>query len=78
VDRPAQAHPDARRFDSCISPTRRTLGEEHDVTQRVEAIYTGGVLKPARDLRLHDQQRVRLTVETIDQPVSDREAPSPG
>jgi predicted DNA-binding antitoxin AbrB/MazE fold protein len=48
------------------------------VTQKVEAIYTGGVLKPTRDLRLQDQQRVRLTVETIDEPVGDREAPSPG
>jgi predicted DNA-binding antitoxin AbrB/MazE fold protein len=44
------------------------------VTQKVEAIYIGGVLKPTRDLRLEDQQRVRLTVETIDEPVSDREA----
>jgi predicted DNA-binding antitoxin AbrB/MazE fold protein len=44
------------------------------VTQKVEAIYTGGVLKPARDLCLEDQQRVRLTVETIDEPAGDREA----
>ena len=44
------------------------------MTQKVEAVYTGGVLKPTRDLRLQDQQRVRLTVETIDEPVSDREA----
>jgi predicted DNA-binding antitoxin AbrB/MazE fold protein len=44
------------------------------VTQKVEAIYTGGVLKPTRDLRLQDQQRVRLTVETIDESVSDRAA----
>ena len=44
------------------------------MTQRVEAIYTGGVLKPTRDLCLEDQQRVRLTVETIDEPAGDREA----
>lgn len=44
------------------------------MTQKVEAIYVGGVLKPTRDLRLEDQQRVRLTVETIDEPESDREA----
>lgn len=43
-------------------------------TQKVEAIYTGGVLKPTSDLRFRDQQRVRLTVERIDEPVSDREA----
>ena len=44
------------------------------VTQKVEAIYTGGVLKPTSDLCLQDQQRVRLTVETIDEPVGDRKA----
>lgn len=41
--------------------------------QRVEAIYSG-VLEPTRELSLRDQQRVRLTVETIDEPESDREA----
>ena len=44
------------------------------MTQKVEAIYSGGVLRPTSDLRLKDQQRVRLTVDTIDEPVSDREA----
>ena len=44
------------------------------MTQKVEAIYTGGVLRPTGDLCLQDQQRVRLTVETIDEPVGDREA----
>ena len=44
------------------------------MTQTVEAIYSGGVLKPARELPLRDGQRVRLTVETIDEPVTDREA----
>ena len=38
------------------------------MTQKVEAIYTGGVLKPTRELSLRDKQRVRLTVETIDEP----------
>src|SRR5687768_16381570 len=33
-------------------PTRPTLAKEHGVTQKVEAIYTGGVLKPTRDLCL--------------------------
>jgi len=55
-------------------PTRPALAEEHEVTQKVEAIYSGGVLKPTRDLSLQDQQRVRLTVETIDEPLGDREA----
>jgi predicted DNA-binding antitoxin AbrB/MazE fold protein len=44
------------------------------MTQKVEAVYTGGVLKPTRELPLKDQQRVRLTVETIDEPSGDRQA----
>ena len=44
------------------------------MTEKVEAIYTGGVLKPTRDLTLREKQRVRLTVETIDEPERDREA----
>jgi predicted DNA-binding antitoxin AbrB/MazE fold protein len=55
-------------------PTRLTLAEEYEVTEKVEAVYTDGVLKPTRDLHLQDQQRVRLTVETIDEPAGDREA----
>jgi predicted DNA-binding antitoxin AbrB/MazE fold protein len=75
VDRPEQAHLDAHRFESCISARLVLLWlRSIDVTQKVEAIYTGGVLKPTRDLCLQDQQRVRLTVETIEEPVSDREA----
>ena len=42
--------------------------------QKVEAIYTGGVLKPTGELSLKDEQRVRLTVETIDEPERDRQA----
>jgi hypothetical protein len=33
------------------------------MTQKVEAVYTNGILKPTGEL-----QRVRLTVETIDEP----------
>ena len=44
------------------------------MTQRVEAIYNGGVLRPTRELPLRNGQRVRLTVETIDEPERDREA----
>jgi predicted DNA-binding antitoxin AbrB/MazE fold protein len=44
------------------------------MTQKVEAVYTGGVLKPTRELSLKDNQRVRLTVETIDEPSGDRQA----
>ena len=44
------------------------------MTQKVEAIYTDGILKPTGELSLKDKQRVRLTVETIDEPAGDREA----
>jgi predicted DNA-binding antitoxin AbrB/MazE fold protein len=35
------------------------------MTQVTEAIYTHGVLKPAVDLNLREQQRVRVIVEPI-------------
>jgi len=44
------------------------------MTKTIEAIYTDGVLKPTAELPLRDNQRVRLTVETIDEPNMDREA----
>jgi predicted DNA-binding antitoxin AbrB/MazE fold protein len=44
------------------------------MTQKVEAVYTDGILKPTGELSLKDNQRVRLTVETIDEPAGDREA----
>lgn len=44
------------------------------MTEKVEAVYTNGILKPTRELPLKDKQRVRLTVETIDEPAGDREA----
>lgn len=44
------------------------------MTQKIEAVYTGGVLKPSGALPLREQQRVRLTVETIDEPGQDRAA----
>lgn len=44
------------------------------MTQTIEAIYTDGVLKPTEELPLRDNQRVRLTVETIDETGVDREA----
>ncbi len=43
------------------------------MTQKIEAIFTDGVLKPMGELPLLDNQRVRLTVETIDEPVTDRD-----
>jgi predicted DNA-binding antitoxin AbrB/MazE fold protein len=36
------------------------------MTQITEAIYTHGVLKPAVDLNLREQQRVRVIVEPIE------------
>ncbi|HWB31402.1 MAG TPA: antitoxin family protein [Vicinamibacterales bacterium] len=44
------------------------------MTQRTEAVYSDGVLKPERELGLRDRQRVRLTVETIDDIAGDRDA----
>jgi predicted DNA-binding antitoxin AbrB/MazE fold protein len=44
------------------------------MTQKVEAVYTDGILKPTGELSLKDKQRVRLTAETIDEPAGDREA----
>jgi predicted DNA-binding antitoxin AbrB/MazE fold protein len=44
------------------------------MTQITEAIYTRGVLKPAGELGLREQQRVRLIVEPIDEVAIDREA----
>jgi predicted DNA-binding antitoxin AbrB/MazE fold protein len=48
------------------------------MTQTIEAIYTVGVLKPTADLPLRDNQRVRLSIETIDETIDqtdmDREA----
>ena len=43
------------------------------MTQITEAIYTHGVLKPAADLNLREQQRVRVIVEPIEDPL-DRDA----
>jgi len=39
-----------------------------------EAVFTQGVLKPAVDLNLREQQRVRVIVEPIDDGLGDREA----
>lgn len=36
------------------------------MTKVIEAIYSNGVLTPVEALGLPEQQRVRLTVETID------------
>lgn len=36
------------------------------MSQVVEAIYADGVLKPLAALPFHDQQRLRLTIETVD------------
>lgn len=45
------------------------------MSQPIEAVYTDDVLKLARELPLRDNQRVRLTVEAIDDlPASEREA----
>jgi predicted DNA-binding antitoxin AbrB/MazE fold protein len=44
------------------------------MAQRSPWVYTDGILKPTGELSLKDKQRVRLTVETIDEPAGNREA----
>ena len=44
------------------------------MTQVTEAIYTHGVLKPAVDLNLREQQRVRVIVEPIADSLGERDA----
>ncbi len=45
------------------------------MTKVVEAIYSHGVLRPLDPLQLLEDQRVRVTIETIDgQPTGDHEA----
>jgi predicted DNA-binding antitoxin AbrB/MazE fold protein len=44
------------------------------MTQITEAIYANGVLKPATDLNLREQQRVRVIVESINDSLEDRDA----
>jgi len=44
------------------------------MTRFTEAVFSKGVLKPAEDLGLHEQQRVRLIVESVDEKPEDRDA----
>jgi predicted DNA-binding antitoxin AbrB/MazE fold protein len=44
------------------------------MTQITEAIYTQGVLKPATNLNLREQQRVRVIVEPMEDTLGDRDA----
>ena len=44
------------------------------MTKRTETVYSQGVLKPTEDLGLHEDQRVRLIVETVDDQPVDRAA----
>lgn len=42
------------------------------MTQITEAVYSEGVLKPAGELRLREQQRVRIIIEPLDETSEDR------
>jgi predicted DNA-binding antitoxin AbrB/MazE fold protein len=44
------------------------------MTQITEAVYTHGILKPAVDLNLREEQRVRVIIEPIEDSLEDREA----
>ena len=51
------------------------FGIRESMVQTVEAIYSAGVLKLLEALPLADQQRVRVTIETVDaRPPGEREA----
>ncbi len=41
------------------------------MTHTIEAIYADGVLKPTVELPLRDNQRVRLSIETIDETIDE-------
>jgi predicted DNA-binding antitoxin AbrB/MazE fold protein len=47
----------------------KKLQEDRSMTLTVEATYEGGVLKLSNPLPLKDNQRVRVTVEDLDDPV---------
>ena len=44
------------------------------MTRVTEAVFSKGVLKPAEDLGLREEQRVRLIVESVDERTDDRPA----
>ena len=44
------------------------------MTRVTEAVYSKGALKPAEDLGLREEQRVRLIVEVVDERPEDRAA----
>ena len=48
-------------------------GDEH-MTKITEAIHSNGVLKPVEDLGLREGQRVRLTIEPLEERHQDRVA----
>src|ERR1700726_4173265 len=57
-----------------LNLTGRTLSEGTTMTKVTEAVYSQGVLKPVEDLGLHEDQRVRLIVETVDDKVANRDS----
>jgi predicted DNA-binding antitoxin AbrB/MazE fold protein len=69
-----------RRYAGRCADTARpscailTLTDGWTMTQITEAIYTRGVLKPTRELDLREDQRVRVIVESLDEPREDRTA----
>src|SRR6266581_647502 len=73
----------SKHGDGPLRLLRRSIGRslgalELLMTQTIEAIYADGVLRPTAELPLRDNQRVRLSIETIGEPMDetnmDREA----
>ena len=50
------------------------VSEGTAMTRVTEAVFSKGVLKPAEDLGLREEQRVRLIVESVDERTDDRPA----
>jgi len=50
------------------------ISMSHNDRQVIDAIYTGGVLKPLGPLSLMEKERVRLSVEKLTSTPSDRAA----
>jgi predicted DNA-binding antitoxin AbrB/MazE fold protein len=66
---------DVPRFELASQSRQSYAVQEGAIMTKVtEAVYSRGVLKPAEDLGLAEDQRVRLIVETVEAKPEDRAA----
>jgi predicted DNA-binding antitoxin AbrB/MazE fold protein len=72
---PRQTHSVLCRFGFALaSDFKQSYAEGSTMTRFTEAVYSKGVLKPADDLGLREDQRARLIVETAEDAPEDRAA----